>query len=107
MDRLVVDIFASADYRLVIDYQHMVYFQTFNIVLFVALILAERRFIVVGENWLDNGGVTYAGIRAHLLFRIGNVLLTAFAWQPALQLTTFPDRHRRIPVAGPSLVHGQ
>jgi exosortase H (IPTLxxWG-CTERM-specific) len=86
MDRLVAGIFTIANYRLVINYQHMVYFQTFNIVLFIALILTERRLKWRGKlGWCMAGSLIL--VIGHLLFRIGNVLLTAFGWEYALKLT--------------------
>lgn len=87
LDRLVTGPFSMMGYSLVIDYQHAVYFQTFNIVLLVALLLAEQRleprrkllWIVAGTAILGAG---------HVLFRVGNVLLVAFGWKSALGVTT-------------------
>lgn len=87
LDRLMVGTFALADYRLIIPYGHLLYFQTFNTVLFLAMIFAERRLSPRRKAaWAAAGMILLAA--GHLLFRIGNVLLTAFSWQPAFQLTT-------------------
>jgi len=86
MDRLVTALFAVLDYEIFIPQQHVVNFQTFNIVLLAALLGAEQRLPIRRriKYALVGGGVLAAG---HLLFRIGNVLLTAFDWGPALQLS--------------------
>ena len=86
LDHLVAGLFSLADYRLVFPYRHMAYYQTFNVVLLVALILAERRIHSYRKVIWTVGGVAILAA-GHLLFRIGNVMLTAFEWQPALPLT--------------------
>lgn len=86
MDHLALGIFRLAGYRLIITYGHLVYFQTFNTVLFLALIFAERQLPLRRRVLWAVAGVTILAI-GHLLFRVGNVLLTAFSWQPALQMT--------------------
>ena len=56
--------------------------------LFVALMLAEGRLSIRGRiAWVLAGTAILAA--GHLMFRVGNVLLTAFSWQPALPITTF------------------
>jgi exosortase H (IPTLxxWG-CTERM-specific) len=87
LDLVMTEIFSLTNYRLTIAYKHFVYFQTFNMVIFAALILAEQRIPARRRfAWMVAGAAILAA--GHLLFRIGNVLLTAFAWQPAFQLTT-------------------
>ncbi len=86
LDRLTSGIFALAGYRLVIPYGQLVYFQTFNTVLFLALIFAEQKLSLRRKAAWALAGVTILAA-GHLLFRVGNVLLTAFAWQPALRIT--------------------
>ncbi|TWJ16688.1 archaeosortase/exosortase family protein [Geobacter argillaceus] len=86
IDRFVAAMFRLADYELIISYQHVAYYQTFNIVLFAALLIAENRVRWrLRMFWGCWGGVVLFG--GHLLFRICNVLLVAFDWQPALQLS--------------------
>ena len=86
LDFFVLEIFALANYRLTISYEHFIYFQTFNMVIFVALILAEQRISIHSKvTWILVGATILAA--GHFLFRIGNVLLSAFAWQPAFQMT--------------------
>lgn len=88
MDRLVSGIFALANYRLFFTYDHLAYFQTFNVVLFIAMMLAERRLSIRHRIAWAAAGTAILAI-GHLMFRVGNVLLTAFSWQPALPATIF------------------
>lgn len=88
LDRLVAEIFLLAGYRLTFSYQHLVYFQTFNLVLFLAMMLAERRLPSLRHIVWTTAGMA-AMVAGHLLFRIGNVMLCGFAWEPALPLTGF------------------
>lgn len=69
-------------------YQNDLYFQTFNMVTLAALILSSRniekkiRFI-----WFSIGmGLL---VFFHILFRIGNILLTAYRVTPAFYMSTF------------------
>ncbi|MBJ6724293.1 exosortase H [Geomesophilobacter sediminis] len=86
LDRLVAGLFSLAGYRIAFSYQHPAYYQTFNLVLLYSLILADRcitglrkaGWLVVGTCFLCAG---------HLLFRVGNVLLSGFDWAPAFQFT--------------------
>ncbi len=86
LDYVTAGIFALAGYRLMIPYGNLVYFQTFNTVLFLALIFAERRLSPRRKAAWAAAGVTILAA-GHLLFRVGNVFLTAFSWQPALRMT--------------------
>jgi exosortase/archaeosortase family protein len=86
LDSLVALLFSWAGYLLIIPYQHMVYYQTFNLVLLAALVLAEERFSVWQKFRRLCAGVALVSA-GHLLFRGGNVLLTAFDWQPAFKMT--------------------
>jgi len=87
LDAIVVRLFALAGHRLVIPYQHLVYYQTFNIVLLGAFLLAERRLalsrrlalLALGTMLLSTG---------HLIFRVGNVLITAFGHRQLLVETS-------------------
>lgn len=86
LDRLVTVFFSLFDYRLAIDYQHTVYFQTFNIVLLIALIFAEQKPDLRRKLVWTLAGVAILAM-GHLLFRIGNVLLVAFEWKSTLSMT--------------------
>jgi hypothetical protein len=88
-DRLLAALFALAHYRLTVpSHELRVNFQTFNVVLYAALILAERRLSIRQRIVWATAGCAILAF-GHLLFRFGNVLLTACAWQPALPLTMF------------------
>ncbi len=90
LDQLVVRLFALFDQNILIPRTHTVAVQTFNVVLLAALLAAEQRsprhrrlrWFLLGFGLLATG---------HLLFRIGNVLLTAFGavalLQPTIMLT--------------------
>jgi exosortase H (IPTLxxWG-CTERM-specific) len=83
-DVVVRGIFAFFGYRLIIPYEHTLYYQTFNLVTFAALVLASRhsplpaRLITLTIGSL----VLMAG---HLIMRVCNVLLTGFGMTAALQ----------------------
>jgi exosortase H (IPTLxxWG-CTERM-specific) len=86
LDGLVVGLFALAGREILIPRTHSVAFQTCNVVLLAALLAAEqrcppRRRLV----WFLVGFALLAG--EHLLFRVGNVLLTAFGTVGLLQPT--------------------
>ena len=86
LDRIVRGIFLLAGYRLYFSYGHLAYYQTFNMVLLLALLFAEDQ-LPRGRRiaWILAGSALLVG--GHLLFRSGNVLLSAFGWEPALQWT--------------------
>jgi exosortase H (IPTLxxWG-CTERM-specific) len=85
-DTLTRGIFALAGYRLFIPYGRAIYFQTFNTVLLLGMVFADRSIPVRLKAVWAVSGVTILPAW-QLLFRVGNVLLTAFSWQPALPLT--------------------
>ncbi|HTP64329.1 MAG TPA: exosortase H [Geobacteraceae bacterium] len=87
-DRLVSGLFNLANYRVIFSYEYAAFFQTFNVVLYCALMLAERRLFLRCRLACAIAGCVILAA-GHLLFRIGNVLLTGFSWQPALPLTIF------------------
>ena len=87
LDIVVARLFALAGYRLFIPYQHAVYYQTFNIVLFAALVLADQK-VSSRRRWLFGSAGLLALMGMHLLFRICNVMISAFAWHPALPLSS-------------------
>lgn len=88
-DRLLAALFALAHYRLTVpSHELRVNFQTFNVVPYAALILAEQRLTLRRRIVWATAGCAILDF-GHLLFRFGNVLLTACAWQPALPLTMF------------------
>lgn len=86
LDEAVQRLFALAGYRLVIPYRHTVYYQTFNLVFLGALMLAERRIALPRRLvWLATGAAFL--VAGHLLFRIGNVMLSAFGREGGLLAT--------------------
>jgi len=87
LDTLVAALFASAGVSLHFAYQHRFYYQTFNLVILVALLCAERR-LSIRQRLAWGGGGALALVFGHLLMRGCNVYLTAFAWKPAITITT-------------------
>jgi len=87
LDAMVARLFALDGYRLVIPCQHAVYYQTGNLLLLASLFLAECR--VPGRRRIALGlaGVTILAA-GHLLFRVCNVMITAFGWLPGLPLSS-------------------
>jgi exosortase H (IPTLxxWG-CTERM-specific) len=76
-DNLVRWLFALFGIRLFIPYQHVVYYQTFNLVTFAGLILASRvRMKSRNIRLIAAGFASMVGM--HILVRICNVLVTAF-----------------------------
>ncbi|NMC72750.1 MAG: exosortase H, partial [Geobacteraceae bacterium] len=87
LDRLVQGLFSWEGYSLVMEYRHAVYFQTFNVVLLAALLLAEQKLEARRKLvWIAAGAAILAA--GHVLFRVGNVLLVAFGWRSALVVTS-------------------
>lgn len=87
IDFVLMQIFNMIARPISFTYQHTIYVQTFNMVTFAALIFASWR--VSFKNrliWLACGGLVL--VSAHLLFRLGNVLLTAYSFKPAFAIST-------------------
>ncbi len=81
-DQVVTGLFLLFHYRLRIPYQHTIYYQTFNVVTFTGLVFATR--LLPLRRKLRMLAVGHAAIFGlHILFRICNVLLTAFHNEPA------------------------
>lgn len=86
LDVVVQFLFALAGHQLVIPHRHALYYQTFNLVLLGALMLAERRFAPSRRLiWLALGVAIL--VTGHIMFRIGNVMLTAFGQDSFLTVT--------------------
>ena len=84
-DTIVLLLFSLLDYHLRLNYQHAFYYQTFNLVIFSALMLAMRdmppkRRIIVSACGL----VLIVGL--HIVFRICNVLMFL---RPSGNMTAF------------------
>lgn len=76
-DLLLGGIFSLAGERLIFQYGHIAYFQTFNFVTYGALLLATKEIEVRRQiHWSAAGFLIMAA--GHLLSRGGNVLMTAF-----------------------------
>ncbi|MGO9017120.1 MAG: exosortase H [Syntrophobacteraceae bacterium] len=84
-DLAVTGLFSLFDYRLLIPYQHAIYYQTFNVVTFTGLVLATRRQPAKWKFQLLAAGLAAIFIM-HILFRVCNVLVTAFHNEPAERL---------------------
>jgi len=85
-DHLVTALFALFDYRLEIPYQHEIYYQTFNVVTFIGLVLTSRHRVMQRKlTALAAGLAAIVGIQ--VMFRICNVLMTAFHNEPAIRLS--------------------
>jgi len=87
LDVMVARLFALAGYRLVIPYQHAVYYQTGNLLLLSSLLLAERRVPYRHRVAWGLAGMSIL-VAGHLLFRVCNVMITAFGWLPGLPLSS-------------------
>ena len=87
LDTLVAAAFMVAGVTLRFNYQHLLYYQTFNLVFFTALLCAEKR-LTIRQRFAWGAVGTLAMVLGHLLIRWCNVFLTAFSWQPAIPVTT-------------------
>lgn len=96
-DHVVRWLFSLFDEQLIIPYQHVIYYQTFNLVTFTGLVLAsriqmaQRKFLLLAA-----GLVSIVGM--HILFRACNVLMTAFQNETAARLSV------QVSLAGQYLV---
>jgi exosortase H (IPTLxxWG-CTERM-specific) len=87
-DVLVRGLFTLFGYRLMIPYEHTLYYQTFNLVTFVALVLATRKSSMSRKLIaLFTGSIVL--MAGHLIMRICNVLMSAFGVTAALQPANF------------------
>ena len=84
-DLIVAGFSSLFGYRFAIKYQHAIYYQTFNVVTFTGLVLASRiqplwrklRMLAVGQTVI---------FIFHILFRVCNILKTAYHNGPAERL---------------------
>ncbi len=77
IDHLLIFIFSLFGQQLVTPYSHTVYFQTFNLVTFGALMLASHLPAGVRDRICLAIGLAVL-IFGHLLVRLGNIITTAF-----------------------------
>ena len=88
LDRFVVLGFSFFDYRLFFTPKAAVYYETFNIVTFVLLILASR-----SVPWSNKTKILAAGLGLlfplHLFHRLNNALMSALHFTPLLPLDLF------------------
>lgn len=77
LDSVIAFAFAFFDYRLVIPHVHSVYYQTFNMVTYGALIFAARLPTMKRKAAVLAGGFALLTL-LHLSFRLCNVFMTAF-----------------------------
>jgi exosortase H (IPTLxxWG-CTERM-specific) len=85
-DHLVRWLFSLFDVRLYIPYQHIMYYQTFNLVTFAGLILASRVRMKPRNIRLITAGIASIVVM-HIMVRICNVLVTAFQNETAARLS--------------------
>ena len=77
LDRLLALIFSLFDVRLSFDYRHAIYYETFNVVVCVALVLSFP-FAVIKRKWRVLAIWAAAIAAGHAAGRVCNVLYTAF-----------------------------
>ncbi|MGD9505443.1 MAG: exosortase H [Syntrophobacteraceae bacterium] len=87
LDRIIAFAFKLFHYRLVMPHEHSVYYQTFNIVTYGALILATRLPALRNKAAVLAGGIALLSA-LHLAFRLCNVLMTAFGVEWAFNIST-------------------
>ena len=86
-DQVATGIFSVFGYRFAMEHQHAIYYQTFNVVTLIGLVLATRtqslaeklKMLAIGEA---------AIFALHILFRVCNVLIAAFHNEPAERIGT-------------------
>jgi hypothetical protein len=84
-DALVAWIFTFFDQQLQFPYSHTIYYQTFNLVTFVGLCGTCGVKVIGRHPWKLLSGLACI-IALHLVFRIGNVLFTAFSVPFAMRI---------------------
>jgi hypothetical protein len=81
LDRLLALLFSLFDVRIVFDYRHAIYYETFNVVVCVALVLSFP-FAISKRRWGVLAVWAAAIVAGHAAGRVFNVLYTAFqVWQ--------------------------
>jgi len=87
MDVILFHLFGIFGNTLTFPHQHTLYVQTFDLVTLSSLVLATRQVGLKRKMiWLTSGfGMLFL---MHFLFRLGNVFLTAYQFEPAFKITT-------------------
>jgi exosortase H (IPTLxxWG-CTERM-specific) len=87
MDHAVFWLFSLFNVRFGFNYQHEIYYQTFNLVTFAGLVLASRVRVVQHKLLVLALGLMVI-VGSHILFRICNGLMITFGMQTAYNLST-------------------
>lgn len=87
LDGVIASVFSFFHYRLVMPHGHSVYYQTFNMVTYAALILAARFTTMKRKAGVLAGGLALLTV-LHLVFRLCNVFMTAFGVDWAFNVST-------------------
>ena len=85
-DNIVRRLFSLKDFELEIPYGHMIYYQTFNLVTFVGLVMASGAKVLRQKIRLVAAGLAII-VGMHILFRVCNILTTAFGMESAARLS--------------------
>jgi hypothetical protein len=85
-DHVVRWLFSLINYRLEIPYGHMVYYQTFNLVIFIGLVMASGVRVLRRNIRIVAGGLAII-VGMHILVRACNVLATAFGMEGAVRIS--------------------
>ena len=85
-DHVVRRLFSMNNVQLEIPYGHMIYYQTFNIVTFVGLVLAGGTRVLREKIRIVAAGVAII-VAMHILFRVSNVLMTAYGMESAARIS--------------------
>lgn len=85
-DHVLRRLFSLKNIQLEIPYQHMIYYQTFNIVAFIGLVMAGGAGLLRRKFRLAATGLALI-VGLHILFRFGNVLMTAYGMESARRIS--------------------
>jgi exosortase H (IPTLxxWG-CTERM-specific) len=85
-DTVVRWFFSLKNVKLEIPYQHMIYYQTFNLVAFMGLVMAGGTRLLRQKLPVVAAGLAVI-VGMHILFRIGNVLMTVYAMESARRIS--------------------
>jgi exosortase H (IPTLxxWG-CTERM-specific) len=85
-DHVVRWLFSLNNVQLEIPYGHMIYYQTFNIVTFIGLVMAGGSRLLRDKIRIVAAGLAII-VAMHVLFRVCNVLTTAFGMESAAKIS--------------------
>lgn len=79
-------LFSLKNVQLEIPYEHMIYYQTFNLVTFIGLVMAGGTRVLRRKIRIVAAGLAII-VAMHILYRVCNVLMTGFGMESAARIS--------------------